>query len=424
MTIQEQCRAAKAASLRTAVLPHELRCEALCQMAAALLQNQEEILRANAQDRMRAEAEGLSPVLIKRLLIDEKKLNDMAGGLKSLAALPDPLGRLTLKRELDEGLTLSRKTVPLGLVGVIFEARPEALAQIAGLCVKSGNALIAKGGSEADASNAAIHEVLRRALTEVSAEFDQAFLLLHTRGEINEILALDRYIDLMIPRGSNQLVRYILDHTKIPVMGHADGICHMYADKNLDIKKSLRVIRDGKTQYAAVCNAVETLLVHRTAAPLLLPLLPEAIPEVELRGCGETQKIIDCLPASEEDWDTEYNDLILSIKIVENLNEAVEHINRHGSHHTDVILTEDSGAAREFLDRVDSASVMWNCSSRFADGFRYGFGAEVGIATGKIHARGPVGLEGLCIYKYILQGSGQIVDDYERGIKHYTHKDL
>jgi glutamate-5-semialdehyde dehydrogenase len=420
---EELCRLAKQASLKTAVLPHEVRRAALKKMAAALSEHRDLILKANLEDRQRAADENLSPVLIKRLLIDEKKLEDMAAGLLSLARLPDPLGRKTLKRELDQGLILTRRTVPIGLVGVIFEARPEALVQIAGLCAKSGNALLAKGGREAEASNGVLHRVLREAQIGTSPDWENGFLLLHTREEINAILSMDEYIDLLIPRGSNQLVRHILDHTKIPVMGHAAGICAMYVDKTYDREKSLRLIRDGKTQYPAVCNAIETLLVHRESADIL-PRLLEIMPEVEIRGCGETQKIISCLPASSCDWETEYNDLILSVKIVETLQEAIDHINAHGSRHTDVILTEDKKAAEEFLNRVDSSSVMWNCSSRFADGYRYGFGAEVGIATGKIHARGPVGLEGLCIYKYILEGNGHIVDDYARGLKSFTHRDL
>ena len=423
MTLTEKTAAAKKAGLKTANLDGETRNRAILAMAAALRENRTVILEANREDLAAAETSGLQDALLKRLALSEKKIEDMAAGVESVAALADPLGRVTLKRELDQGLVLTRVSVPIGLIGVIFESRPDALVQIASLCVKSGNALILKGGSEALRSNRILHRVLYEAVIAVSPDFANSILLVETREEIGELLALDRYIDLMIPRGSNQLVRYIMDHTQIPVMGHADGICHMYVDRKQDSTKSLPLIRDGKTQYAAVCNAIETLLVHRDSVALLKEL-PAALPGVELRGCPETRKHLDCPPASEEDWDTEYNDLILSVKVVDSLDQAVDHINSHGSHHTDVILSEDRDAARSFMNRVDSASVMWNCSSRFADGFRYGFGAEVGISTGKIHSRGPVGLEGLTIYKYYLEGDGHLVDDYASGKKHFTHRDL
>jgi len=423
MTLTEKTAAAKKAGLKTANLDGETRNRAILAMAAALRENRTVILEANREDLAAAETSGLQDALLKRLALSEKKIEEMAAGVESVAALADPLGRVTLKRELDQGLVLTRMSVPIGLIGVIFESRPDALVQIASLCVKSGNALILKGGSEALRSNRILHRILYEAVVAVSPDFENSILLVETREEIGELLALDRYIDLMIPRGSNQLVRYIMDHTQIPVMGHADGICHMYVDRNQDSAKSLPLIRDGKTQYAAVCNAIETLLVHRDSTALLKEL-PAALPGVELRGCPETRRHLDCLPASEEDWDAEYNDLILSVKVVDSLDQAVDHINSHGSHHTDVILTEDREAARSFMNRVDSASVMWNCSSRFADGFRYGFGAEVGISTGKIHSRGPVGLEGLTIYKYYLEGDGHLVDDYASGRKHFTHRDL
>ncbi|MBI9101190.1 MAG: glutamate-5-semialdehyde dehydrogenase [Spirochaetales bacterium] len=423
MTLIEKTAAAKKAGLLTATLSEAVRNKALISMAASLRENSDLILEENTKDLDAAEKNNLGSALLKRLALSLSKLEEMAAGLESLATLRDPLGIRTIHRELDDGLLLQRLSVPIGLIGVIFESRPDALVQIAGLCVKSGNALILKGGSEASHSNRILHEVLYAAICTADEGFENSILLVETRAEIGELLALDQYIDLMIPRGSNQLVKYIMDNTQIPVMGHADGICHMYVDKVFDKAKSIKLIRDGKTQYAAVCNAIETLLVNRESTSIL-PELQETLPGVELRGCTETQKLITCEPARDEDWDTEYNELILSIKIVESLEEAIEHINTHGSHHTDVILTESKASAELFMSHVDSASVMWNASSRFADGFRYGFGAEVGISTGKIHARGPVGLEGLTIYKYRLVGDGHLVADYAEGRAMFTHKDL
>ena len=423
MTLKERTAAAKEAGQRTATLDGKTRNAALRRMARNLEAHGETILRENRKDQEAAERDGLGGVLLKRLALTEKKIVDMARGIESVATLPDPLGHRTIHRELDGGLILERLSVPLGLIGVIFESRPDALVQIASLCVKSGNALILKGGSEARHSNRILHDILYRAILEVSGVFEDSLMLVETREEIGELLALDRYIDLVIPRGSNALVRHIMDHTHIPVMGHADGICHAYLDKGCDADKSLALIRDSKCQYPAVCNAIETLLIHREALPIL-PNLKKRLDGVELRGDEEVRGYIDCIPAEEEDWDTEYNDLILAVKAVESLEEAILHINRHGSGHTDLILTEDAARAREFQKRVASASVMWNCSTRFADGFRYGFGAEVGISTSRIHARGPVGLEGLTIYKYHLRGEGHLVADYVEGRRAFTHRDL
>ena len=423
MNLIEKTAAAKKAGLMTAVLDEQTRNSALKAMADALISSMDLILEENRKDLAAAEKTDLPQALLKRLSLSEKKIGGMAEGIESLLSLPDPLGVRTINRELDKGLILERISVPIGLIGVIFESRPDALVQITSLCIKSGNALILKGGSEAACSNRILHSLLYDAVCSVDSSFRNSVLLVETREEIGELLALDRYIDLMIPRGSNQLVRHIMDNTQIPVMGHADGICHMYVDEEFDIKKSLKLIRDGKTQYAAVCNAVETLLVHENSVSIL-PELEGIMPDVELRGCPETLKHISCEPASEEDWETEYNDLVLSIKVVGSLIEAVDHINTHGSHHTDVILTENPETAAFFQDHVDSASVIWNASPRFADGFRYGFGAEVGISTGKIHSRGPVGLEGLTIYKYRLTGDGHIVADYAEGRSSFTHRDL
>ena len=396
----------------------------LAKAAAALRANAAKVIAENKKDLDNAEKQELAYALVKRLAISESKLEQMALGLESLAALPDPLGRSSLHRELDTGLVLNRLSVPIGLIGVIFESRPDALVQIAGLCVKSGNTVILKGGSEALNSNRILSELIIGAAESVSPDFKDTIMLVESREDISKLLELDQYIDLMIPRGSNALVRHIMENTKIPVMGHSDGICHMYVDESFELEKSLELIRDAKCQYPAVCNAIETLLVHEKAADVIIPRLPEKMPEVKLLGDKKTLSLIDIEPASDEDWDTEYNDLVLSIKVVSSLTEAVDFINAHGSHHTDCILTDDESKADYFMANVDSSSVMKNCSTRFADGFRYGFGAEVGIATGKIHSRGPVGLEGLTIYKYFLSGDGHTVKPYADGEKNFTHRDL
>jgi glutamate-5-semialdehyde dehydrogenase len=295
--------------------------------------------------------------------------------------------------------------------------------QIASLAVKSGNAVILKGGSEAARTNRALHDLLTRALVRVDAAFEGAVQLVETRADISVVLEMDDAIDLMIPRGSAELVRHIQNNTRIPVLGHADGICHLYIDEGAHAQMAVRLTVDSKTQYPAVCNALETLLVHRSMAGLL-PELQAALPGVELRGCPETRKQIDVPPAADSDWETEYNDLVLAVRVVDSLDDAINHINTHGSHHTDAIVSADAGRASEFCARVDSSSVLWNASTRFADGFRYGLGAEVGIATGKIHARGPVGLEGLTTTKYQVTGHGHIVAEYADGSRTFTHREL
>jgi len=424
MTVKEQAALSRQAAYRLSDLSADARNGALLAVADALQRHAAEIYAQNALDMQSAAEEKLAGPLLKRLLFDEKKMQDVLSGLRSLAALPDPLGRVTLKRELSPGLELYRVSCPIGVIGVIFESRPDALVQIASLCVKSGNAALLKGGREALRTN--------RALMDAMAEGCKGILpdgwasLLETREDVNDMLSQDDAIDLIIPRGSNAFVRYIMDHTRIPVMGHAEGLCHTYVDAGADLDMAVKVVTDAKTQALAVCNATETLLVHRDIAASFLPLCEKALKEkgVELRGDAETRAIIPCVPASDADWDTEYLDAILSIKIVGSIDEAIEHINRHGSHHTDAIITRDRQAQRRFLSGVDSAGVYVNCSTRFADGFRYGFGAEVGIATGKLHARGPVGVEGLCTYKYHLLGSGQTVAETVDGTIQYTHRDL
>jgi len=423
---REAAARAKADSRAIATLSSEARNGALAKIADALAAQEERIVSANKRDLEAAQAGGLPGPIVKRLAFNEKKLADSVLGLRETVGLADPVGRVMLRRELDSDLLLERITCPIGVIGVIFESRPDALVQIAALCLKSGNAAILKGGSEAANTNRVLYEIIHN--TGTDAGLPGGFLtLLESRSEIGELLSCHESVDLIIPRGSNEFVRYIMDHSEIPVMGHADGLCHVYVDKAADVMKAVRIIRDSKVQYVAVCNAVETLLVHKDIAFELMPLLMEELSGVgvEVRGCERTMKISKgVLPATEEDFRTEYLDYIVSLRIVDDTAEAIAHINVYGSHHTDAIVTEDDAAAAEFVSGVDSAGVYRNCSTRFADGFRYGFGAEVGVSTGKLHARGPVGLEGLVTYKYILTGNGNLVADYAEGRRTFRFKDL
>ncbi len=418
-------REARAAAWELAACSLEKRNAALAAMADTLLEDQALIFQANQADLQRAREEGLAAPLAQRLRFGEEKLRAVVEGLRALMALPDPIGRTTLSRELTPGLNLYRVTCPIGVIGVIFESRPDALVQIASLCLKSGNAALLKGGREALGTNRALHAALSRALEKAGLPLG-SLTLLETREDVGAMLKEDALIDLIIPRGSNAFVRWIMDNSRIPVLGHADGICHVYVDRAADLDMALRVAVDSKTQNVSVCNAMETLLVHRDVAAAFLPPLGKAMAEkgVQLRGDEATQALIPCQAATSADWDTEYLDLILSVGVVDSLEAAIDHINRHGSHHTDCIVTSDDRAAGEFLQRVDSAGVYRNVSTRFADGFVYGFGAEVGIATGKIHARGPMGLEGLTTYKYKLLGEGQLLAEMKSGLRQYTHRDL
>jgi len=429
---------AKSASIPLASVPGAVKDRALTAMAQALDSNREKIISANKKDIAAAEklveAGKLPKALIKRLKVDYVKIDEMIAGIKDVIKFEDPVGKTLSAIELDSGLELFQVSCPIGLIGVIFESRPDVVPQIMSLCLKSGNATIFKGGSEAAHSNRTIFDVLVNAIEGTEGMPAGAFALMETREEVNEMLKLDDYINLIIPRGSNEFVKYIQDNTRIPVLGHSAGICHVYVDSDADMKKALDVCYDAKVQYPAVCNAMETLLVHRDITKKFLPEMGKRYNEagVELR-CDERSFALlknmgflkALLHATEEDWRTEYNDLILSIKIVDSLDEAIEHINKYGSHHTDAIVTEDKSNAHRFIDLVDSSSVMWNASTRFADGFRYGKGAEVGISTNKIHARGPVGMEGLLIYKYVLMGKGHKVADYAgKNARKYTHKKL
>jgi glutamate-5-semialdehyde dehydrogenase len=394
-------------------------------MAAALEARRELILAANAADLEAAAADGLASSLVARLKLDGAKLDGAIAGVRQVAALPDPIGRRQLHTELDAGLVLERITVPLGVVGVIFEARPDAVMQIASLAIRSGNGAILKGGREAVSSCAAILEALQAGLA-ASAVAPQALELLTSREESLALLKLDGLVDLIIPRGSNALVRFIQENTRIPVLGHADGICHLYVDQAADFDQALKVALDAKTQYPAACNAIETLLVHSTVAERFLPAAAAAFAAagVELRGDAAAVAQGVPHPASDDDWNTEYADLILAVKVVASLEEALEHIRRYGSRHTDAICTSDGATAERFLASVDSAGVFLNCSTRFADGFRYGFGAEVGISTQTLPPRGPVGLEGLVTYRYRLRGAGHIAADYTSGARTFSHRSL
>ena len=425
MNMKEATKRMKQDSSKMAALSGEQRNKALEAVRAALLEKKEEIFLANEEDMKAAEEAGIAPAVMKRLKFDEHKLEDVTAGIQELIKLPDPLSKVQLARQLDEGLELYRVSCPIGVIGIIFEARPDALVQISSLCLKSGNCAVLKGGKETARTNKVLFDIIYTAAVQTGVP-EGCMLQAELHNEIDELLSCHESVDLLIPRGSNQFVQYIMNHTKIPVMGHADGICHIYVDEEYDEKKAIPVIIDAKTQYTAACNAVETLLIHRKIAEKFLPVLYQELTEhkVKVRGTEEVSRISPCELMGEEEFNTEYLDLIVSVKLVENVQEAVAHINRFGSHHTDCIITEKKETAEIFMQLVDSAGVYQNCSTRFADGFRYGFGAEVGISTGKIHARGPVGLEGLVTYKYKLFGQGQIVGDYAEGRSNFHFKDM
>ncbi|NLK65019.1 MAG: glutamate-5-semialdehyde dehydrogenase [Tissierellia bacterium] len=425
MNIKLLAENAKKASIILSGVSTQQKNDALNRIVHALNLNKDKIFKANDEDIKRSNAENLTMPLIKRLRFDDKKLTEVIDGIKSLINLEDPIGKTLLSTELDEGLELFRVSCPIGLIGIIFESRPDALVQISTLCLKSGNAVMLKGGREALLTNRCLYEIILSATKEAGLPVNWINLL-ENRDDISELLKLDKYVDLIIPRGSNEFVRYIMDNSRIPVLGHADGICHCYIDKDADIQTAVNITVDSKTQYVAVCNALETLLIHEDIAAEILPILKEALEKknVELRGCEKTRRIIDCISATEEDWETEYLDYTLSIKVLGSIDEAIEHINTYGSGHTDTIVSQNKNSVEKFLEYVDSGDVFANCSTRFSDGFRYGFGAEVGISTNKIHARGPVGLDGLVTYKYKLIGNGHIVADYAENRKKFTHRPI
>ena len=426
-----KAEAARGAALELANVPREIRDAALLKAASAIPKNRDLLLEANEKDLERAESlqerGKLSKAFVQRLKLSDDKLRDIVKMLEDVARLDDPIGRTLHAVELDRGLELYKLSCPIGVIGAIFEARPDVLPQISALCLKSGNAVILKGGTEARYSNQAFFEVIRKA-TESAGIPGGWIQLIEARRDVRALLGLDEHIDLLVPRGSKQFVKYIQANTRIPVLGHAEGVCHIYVDEHADLEQALGVCHDAKVQYPAVCNAVETLLVHHGIARRFLPRMAERYrgAGVEIRGCGQTRRILPGIKrATERDWRTEYLELIISIKIVKSVEEAIEHINTYGSKHTDAVITRDGETAMKFLMGVDSSSVMLNASTRFSDGYRYGLGAEVGISTGKIHARGPVGLEGLTTSKYILLGKGHEVATYlGPSARPFTHRSL
>jgi glutamate-5-semialdehyde dehydrogenase len=421
-------RCTRSAAKKLANLSTADRQQAIEQLAQALEKNAEAIIAANQQDCAAAEGQ-IAPALYARLKLDAGKLQAGIRGVRDVAQLADPIGQTQIKRELDTDLVLERITCPLGVLGVIFEARPDAVIQIVSLAIMSGNGVILKGGQEALHSCTQLVKTLKAGLANSAVDPD-VVQLLTTRSETGELLQLDRYVDLIIPRGSNEFVRYVQDHTKIPVLGHAEGICHIYVDQAAQVQQAVAICVDSKVQYAAACNAVETILVHQAIASQFLPQVIAALQNqnvaVRLDQLGQEILGDASLPlATEEDWATEYSDFVVAIKIVPEVAAAIEHINTYGSRHTEAIVTADAAVAQTFRAEVDAAGVFHNCSTRFADGFRYGLGAEVGISTQKMPPRGPVGLEGLITYKYHLVGQGQIVASYTGSTaKPFTHRDL
>ncbi|WP_181687311.1 glutamate-5-semialdehyde dehydrogenase [Halorhabdus salina] len=418
---ERKVEAAERAALELANVDVEQRNAALGAIAEAIDDHRETVIAVNDEDVAAAEellAKGeYTQALVDRLKVDDGKVDSIVEMVESVADMDDPLGETLAARHLDDDLDLYKVAVPIGVIGTVFESRPDALVQIASLALKSGNAVILKGGSEASESNRKLFEIIREAAQEVEAIPEGWVQLIEAREAVDTVLEMDEYIDLLMPRGSSEFVSYVQDNTQIPVLGHTEGVCHVYVDREADLDEAVDVAYDAKVQYPAVCNAVETLLVHEDVAEQFLPAVADRYAEagVELRGDERTREIledVDVAAATDEDWRTEYGDLILAIKVVDSLPDAIDHVNTNGSKHTESILTEDDDRARQFMTAIDAASVFHNASTRFADGYRYGLGAEVGISTGKIHARGPVGLDGLTTYKYYLEGDGHLVASY------------
>lgn len=424
--VKEIAKLAKIASIEAMQLSTELKNNALNNIANAFEENKELILNANKQDLKEAQLlldKGeISQAVFNRLKLDENKLRDMILGVRDISNLPDPINKIIWEREIADGMNLKKISCPLGVIGVIFEARPDVISQISSLAIKSSNAVILKGGKEAENTNKAIFEIISNTLKEITNFPQNMISLIHTREDVKELLDLDKYVNLIIPRGSNALVRYIKENTKIPVLGHADGICHIYIDESADLQKVLDICIDAKCQYPSACNSVETILINMNEVIRILPDLIVKLQENEVKILADSYlaKTFALEEATENDWATEYSEKKVSIKTVVDLENAINHINRFGSGHTDCIITENNENAEKFMTYVDSAGVYKNVSTRFADGFRYGFGAEVGISTNKTHARGPVGLEGLTIYKYKLTGNGDIVKDFVDGKREFN----
>ena len=424
---------ARTAARALARLPGESRNEVLLACAKAIESAGPRILEANALDLEAAKpliaAGSMSPAMFSRLCVKQHGIAEMAERVREVARLADPLGRRLAATELDNRLVLYKESCPLGLIGVVFESRPDVVPQVAALALKSGNALILKGGTEAAHSNRVLVSIWRECLAAFPAVPADSIGLLETRDDTKELLELEPDVDLIIPRGSRELVRFVAKHSRDPVLGHGEGICHVYVDSAADIQKALDITFDSKVQYPAACNAAETLLVHQAVSRAFLPRVVSKLKAagVELHGCPRTVALLQnetIMHATEQDWSTEYSDLILSVKIVDSIDDAIEHIHRYGSGHTEAIVTEDPEAASRFMNEVDAAGVYHNASTRFADGYRYGLGAELGISTTKLHARGPMGLEGLTTYKYKLFGDGHTVAQYVKGEKHFRHRPL
>jgi glutamate-5-semialdehyde dehydrogenase len=424
---------AREASRKLALLSGETRKASLLAIAEALEENGERILAANRKDCAAAEkllsTGEMTPALLSRLWIKESGIAEMAARVREVANLPDPVGKQLAATELDEGLILHKESCALGVIAVVFESRPDVVPQIASLALKSGNAVLLKGGAEAANSNESIVAVWRETLCRFPDVPQESIHLLQFRSDVMELLRLQGEVDLLIPRGSKEFVAFMEQNSRIPVLSHGEGICHVFVDRAADLSRAVRVTLDSKVQYPAACNSVETLLVHRDIAATFLPRVVAELrrANVEVRGCPRVLALLPeakLVPAIEKDWSTEYSDLILAVKIVDTLEQGLEHIHRYGSRHTECIVTEDQVVAERFLQEVDAAGVFHNASTRFADGYRYGLGAEVGISNGKLHARGPMGIEGLTTYKYKLRGNGQIVAEYSSGARHFKHKPL
>jgi len=435
-SMQQHVKQARDASLAMANIDTSQKNKILHDLAVTLRENSNEILVENSKDVKIAnkmlERGELTESEGKRVMLNQVKIDQMAQNCESVAALPDPAGKTVKLTRLDNGLDLHCVSCPIGVILVIFESRPDVVVQISALALKSGNAVILKGGKEAQNSNRLLAGLIQKTLAKSDSVPENAIILVETRDEVTELVKIASGIDLIIPRGSNELVRHIQENARAPVLGHGDGICHLYLHEDADKKKSLDVTLDAKLDYPAVCNALETLLIHNKYPDSWLSniLLKMQNSGVELRVCPETKKRLQSYQdlnlsaAADIDWETEYVDLILSIKTVNSVEEAVEHISHFGSKHTEAIVTENSDLAEWFMNNVDAAGVFWNASTRFADGFRYGLGAEVVVNTGKIHARGPVGLEGLVIYKYKLYGNGHVAGSYGKGKKDFIHQDI
>lgn len=426
-------RSAREASRKLALLSGETRKATLLAIADALEGNGERILAANGKDCTAAEkllSNGeMTPALLSRLRIKEGGIAEMAARVREVANLPDPLGKRLASTELDQGLILHKESCALGVIAVVFESRPDVVPQVASLALKSGNAVLLKGGAEAENSNESIVAVWRETLCGFPDVPQDSIHLLQSRSDVMNLLRLAGEVDLLIPRGSKEFVAFMEQNSRIPVLGHGEGICHVFVDRAADVNKAVKVTLDSKVQYPAACNSVETLLVHNDVAAAFLPRVVAELKRanVEVRGCPRVLALLPeakLVSAIEKDWSTEYSDLILSVRIVDTVEQGLEHIHRYGSKHTECIVTEDQAVAERFLQEVDAAGVFHNASTRFADGYRYGLGAEVGISNGKLHARGPMGIEGLTTYKYKLRGNGHIVAEYASGVRHFKHKPL